>query len=80
MSNEIKETAQLMAAEPARRENSAVVDKLKKDVLTVTRKAREQIGTLTVSLEQAPKEVDVLKKKNAAIHGLEELREGKEHA
>lgn len=52
----------LLAAEKAKRENSAVVKELRKDVLTATMKAGEQIGAVAASLEQAEKLVGKLKK------------------
>lgn len=45
-------------AEQAKRENSAMVGQLKKNVLTVTMKTEEQTGTLTASLEQVQREID----------------------
>lgn len=71
----------LLTAEQAKREISAVVEQHKKNVLSATIKAEEQIGTLTASLEQTQKEIGALKKeKDAVIHELGELREGKERA
>lgn len=49
------EIARLLAVEKAIQENSAVVEGLKKDVLTFTMKVCEQIGIPTVSLKQAKK-------------------------
>lgn len=63
------------------RKNSAVVEQLKKRVLSVTMKAGKQIGTLTASLEQVQKKDDALKKeKVTATHKISELHDGKERA
>lgn len=57
------------------------MEQLKKDVLTVTMKEEEQLGTLSALSEQAQKEVAALKKeKGGATEGFDELREGKERA
>lgn len=81
MGKEKEENAQLWTAEQAKWENRAIAEEVKPDVVTVTMKAGEQIGTLTPSLEQSQKGVDALKKKSDAVtSGLGELREGKETA
>lgn len=63
VAKEIEETARSSDGEKARRESSAKVDQIRKDVLTVTMKVGQQIGTLTTSLEQVEKEVGEIKKK-----------------
>lgn len=69
----------LLAAERAKRENSALVEPLKKNVATVTAKASEQVGALVPSLGVAEKKVEVLKKeREGAIRELGELCAGKE--
>lgn len=56
------EIARLMAADRSELDDSAVLEQLKKDVLTITMKGIEQIGTPSASLEQSKKEVGELKK------------------
>lgn len=48
---EKEEFARLFAAKTAKRKNSVVLEQLKKNVLTVTMKVSEQIGTLVASLK-----------------------------
>lgn len=78
---EKKEVVQLLTPEKAKRENSAVVAPLKKDVSAVSWKAGEQIGAPATSLEQIKNKVDILKKEKAALaHDLHGLRNCKECA
>lgn len=66
-----------MLSKPSEKK-SAAVKQLRKDDLTVTVKAGEQIETLATSLEEAQKEFDALKKeKDVAMQGLGKLRECK---
>lgn len=75
------EAARLVTLEQGKRENSAVMEQLKKDVMTVTMKAGKQIGALTASLEQVLKKVDVLKMEKATLaQNLDERRECKDRA
>lgn len=74
-------TARLLTVEPIKRKNTDVLGQLKKDVLTVTMKAREQTGTLTASLKQSQREADALRKKEATVtQELENLCGGMERA
>lgn len=68
---EKEEAAHLLAAEKTRRENSAVAELLKEDVLTVALKAAEQIGALSVLLGQVVMEIEALKtRREFVIHEL----------
>lgn len=58
---EKKENARLLPAKKTKRQNSAVVKQLEKNVLTATMKAVKQIGILAVSIEQAEKGVGELR-------------------
>lgn len=76
-----EKTARLLTVGQPKQEKSTVVEQRKKDVLTVIMKAREQIGTLTASLEQAQKTVDALKKEVfTASQRSAEWREDKERS
>lgn len=63
---EKKEVAWLSAAGIAKRENSVVVEQLKKEFSAITMEAHKQIGALVASLERAGKEIENLKQEREA--------------
>lgn len=76
-----EEFSWLLASKKTKRENSALVELLGEDDLTVTMKAGEKIGTVAASSEPAMKKVGELRKgKDAPIQEIHSLRDGREHA
>lgn len=74
---EKEEATRPLPAERAKREISAAVEQLTKDVSAVTMKVGEQVGALMASLEQDVKEVGGLKKEREATDiELSELCKG----
>lgn len=76
-----KKIVRLLTAEKAKQKCSAVVQQIKKNILTVTMKAGKQTGTLEVTLEEAKKEVDEAnKERHAVIREEGVVLEGKNRA